>query len=213
MRKRLPLAILFAAAAFLPMACGKKTPVVPSLSIDAGFTLGDGGAVPEGGGAGAGVVEAGVADASVPIAMADAGASALPALVGPALDSAIDAALQAQAFKDAPGMTVEGQIGHATLAEGGTYNMLATLQPGRCYTFIAMSAALQVSTLEVKLMAPPLFNIEAGRSAATDKNPAILGRGKAATCPITPIALPYRVDVTARKGTGRVGIAVLSRGK
>ena len=41
----------------------------------------------------------------------------------------------------------------------------------------------------------------------------VLGKGKAATCPISPIAIPYRVDVVARKGAGRVGVAVYSRAK
>ena len=99
------------------------------------------------------------------------------------------------------------------VTEGGTFNMVVTLQPGRCYTIIAMSAPLQVSTVEVKLLAPPLFNIEAGRSGAGDKNPAVLGKGKGATCPISPIAVPYRVDVVARKGAGRVGVALFSKAK
>ncbi len=33
------------------------------------------------------------------------------------------------------------------------------------------------------------------------------------TCPISPIAIPYRVDVIARKGAGRVGVAVFSKVK
>ena len=213
MRKSLPLVCLLATAAFVPIACGKKAPTVPSISLDAGISLGDGGAA-EGG-----------ADASIPMASAPASASAAPsgsavspatsgvALLGPALDAAIDATIQAQAAKDAPGMNVEGQVAHSTLAEGTTFNMLVTLQPGRCYTIIAMSTPLQISQLEVKLLAPPLFNIEAGRSGAGDKNPAVLGRGKGHTCPISPIAIPYRVDVTARKGAGRVGVAVFSKPK
>ena len=215
MRKSLPLVCLFATAAFVPIACGKTAPVVPSLSIDAGFSLGGDGGRTDGG-----------ADSSVPVATAPPPASGAPAasgsappagsaaaLLGPALDAAIDVGIQAQAAKDAPGMSVDGQIGHTTLAEGGTFNMLVTLQPGRCYTIIAMSAPLQVAQLEVKLLAPPLFNVEAGRSGAGDKNPAVLGKGKSHTCPISPIAIPYRVDVTSRKGIGRVGVAVFSKAK
>ena len=211
MRKSLPLFLLFATAAFVPVACGKKAPVVPSLSVDAGITLGDGGI--EGGTDASALTTDASAPASASGSASGAPAGSAGALLGPALDAAIDVAIQAQAAKDAPGMSVEGQVSHTTLAEGGTFNMVVTLQPGRCYTVIAMSAPLQVSTAEVKLLAPPLFNIEAGRSGAGDKNPAVLGKGKGATCPISPIALPYRVDVTARKGAGRVGVAVLSRAK
>lgn len=211
MRKSLPLVVLLATAAFVPTACGKKEAVVPSLTIDAGLSLGDGGA--EAGPDAAAPLEAGAPDAA-PLASGSTSpfGSAAP-LAGAALDVAIDAGLQAQGAKDAPGMALEGQVGHSTLVEGGTFNMLVTLQPGRCYTIIAAAPPGQVSQLEVKLLAPPLFNVEAGRSAAGDKNPATLGKGKAMTCPISPIAIPYRVDVIARKGAGRVGVAVFSKVK
>jgi len=212
MRKSLPLVLLLATAAFVPIACGKKEAVVPSLTVDAGLAL-DGGAGDAGDAGDAGARDA-APDAALPVASGSASpSSSAAALAGPALDAAIDLGIQAQAAKDAPGMSVDGTASHATLAEGAVFNMLVTLQPGRCYTIIAASAPLQVSTVEVKLLAPPLFNVEAGRSAATDKNPAVLGKGKAATCPISPIAIPYRVDVIARKGAGRVGVAVYSRAK
>jgi hypothetical protein len=215
MRKSLPLVVLLATAAFVTIACGKKDPIVPKLEVDAGFAFGGDAAAPEGGTDGSAPVASGPPSASVAPLGGDAGAPAgsAAALLGPALDSAIDVALQAQAAKDAPGMSLDGQIGHTTLAEGGTFNMLVTLQPGRCYTVIAMSAPLQITQLEVKLLAPPLFNVEAGRSGASDKNPAVLGKGKGATCPISPIAIPYRVDVIARKGAGRAGVALLSKAK
>jgi len=208
MRKTLPLVVLLATAAFVPMACGKKDPVVPTMTADAGLAIGDGGADA------AALTMADAAADAAPVASGSAAPSgSIAALAGPALDAAIDLGIQAQAAKDAPGMSVEGTINHTTLAEGAVFNSLVTLQPGRCYTIIAASAPLQVSTVEVKLLAPPLFNVEAGRSGATDKNPAVLGKGKTATCPISPIAIPYRVDVIARKGAGRIGVAVFSRAK
>ena len=208
MRKSWPLVVLLAASAAVPIACSKKQPVVPTMTVDAG--IGDGG-LPEAGDAGMlAIADAGVADAAP-----SASASAMPsssAALGPALDLAIDTAIQAAALKSAPGMAVEGTVNHQTVAEGGSFNQLVTMQPGRCYTIIAMSAPTQVGTLEVKLMAPPLFTVEAGRSGATDKNPAVLGKGKG-TCPILPIAVPYRIDTVARKGGGRVGVAVYSKAK
>ena len=92
------------------------------------------------------------------------------------------------------------------------FGMVVTLQPGKCYTIIAMSAPLQVSELDVRLQTLGIVT-EAGHSPPTDKNPAILGRGKTPTCPISPIPLPYKVDVSARKGAGRVAVAVFSRSK
>jgi hypothetical protein len=75
-----------------------------------------------------------------------------------------------------------------------------------------MSPPLQVSELDVHLFMLTL-NIESGHSPPTDKNPAVLGKGAAKTCPISPIAVPYKVDVSARKGGGRVGVAVFSKSK
>ncbi len=210
MRNRLPLVLLVATALSVPIAiaCG-KAPVVPSLSVDAGFSYGsDSGAVPDGQ-----VAPVSTVPDAGPTAPAPSGSASPLGSAASLLDPALDAAIQAQAAKDAPGMSIEGQTGHATLAEGGTFTMLTTLQPGRCYTIVAMSAPLQVSQLEVKLLAPPLFNIEAGRSGASDKNPAVLGKGKSATCPMALFPVPYRVDVIARKGAGRIGVAVYSRAR
>lgn len=216
MRKSLPAAVLLTLAsgaiALVPVACG-KSPAVPSVSLDAGFALGvgEGGAPSEAGaplGLGAVPTDAGTDAAPDASAAADAGGGLLAAGV----DAALDAAIAARAPKDAPRMTSEGAVGRDTLQQGGHFGMVVTLQPGRCYTIVAMSPPLQVSELEVKLLMLPL-SIEAGRSPASDKNPAVLGRGKAATCPISPIPVPYKVDVTARKGAGRIAVAVFSRAK
>ncbi len=37
--------------------------------------------------------------------------------------------------------------------------------------------------------------------------------GAKALCPISPIALPYKLDAVATKGAGRVGVKVYSRAK
>jgi hypothetical protein len=219
MRKSLPLAVLLATAAFVPAACS-KTPAVPSVSVDAGMAFG----FPEGGApvgmpssSGAPMASGSAAPSGSASAAASAAPSAAPSgsaanLLGAGVDAALDAAIVAQAAKDAPGMTAEGPAGHETLLPNGHYGMVVTLQPGKCYTIIAMSPPLQVSELDVRLFMLPL-NIESGHSPPTDKNPAVLGKGAAKTCPISPIAVPYKIDVSARKGAGRVGVAVFSKSK
>jgi hypothetical protein len=217
MRKSLPLVVLFAAAALVPVACG-KTPAVPGVSLDAGFSFGglDGGAPVATGDAAPGdaaPMASGSAAPSGAPAGSDAGpAASASALLGAGLDAVIDLAMAGDATKDAPGMTAEGQPGRSTLAEGGHFNLIVTLQPGRCYTIIAMSAPAQITELGISLFALPL-NFEAGRSGATDKNPAVLGKGKSPTCPISPIALPYKIDVVAKKGAGRMSVQLFSRSK
>jgi hypothetical protein len=212
MRKSLPLVLLLAVSAFVPAACS-KTPAVPSTSLDAGAALGDGG----GALAPSGSPMASSSAAPSGSTAASGSASAAPsasasALLAAGVDAALDAAIVAQALKDAPGMTAEGGPGHETLQQGGHFGMVVTLQPGKCYTIIAMSAPLQVSELDVHLFMLPL-NLESGHSPPTDKNPAVLGRGAQRTCPVSPIAVPYKVDVSARKGAGRIAVGVFSKSK
>jgi hypothetical protein len=219
MRKSLPLAILLAVAAFVPAACS-KTPAVPGVTLDAGLALGfaDGGApdaapAPSGAPMASGSAAPSASASAAPSGSASAAPSGSAAnLLGAGVDAAIDAAIVAQAAKDAPGMTAEGPAGHETLQPNGHYGMVVTLQPGKCYTIIAMSPPLQVSELDVHLFMLPL-NLESGHSPPTDKNPAVLGRGAAKTCPISPIPVPYKIDVSARKGAGRIGVAVFSKSK
>lgn len=222
MRKSsLPLAVLTTVAAvvaaFVPAACS-KTPAVPTASLDAGlaFGAGDGGApsaMPSGAPMGSSSAAPSASASAAPSGSASAAPSgSAPALVAAGVDAALDAAIVAQAAKDAPGMTAEGVTGHETLQQGAHFGMVVTLQPGKCYTIIALSAPLQVSELDVHLFMLPL-NLESGHSPPTDKNPAVLGRGAQKTCPVSPIPVPYKVDVSARKGAGRVAVAVFSKSK
>ena len=214
MRKSLPLAVLLAVAAFVPAACS-KTPVVPGVTLDGGLAVGfvPDAAAPGPTPSGAPVVSGSAAPSASASASAAPSASASAAnLLGAGVDAALDAAIVAQATKDAPGMTAEGPAGHETLQPNGHFGMVVTLQPGKCYTIIAMSPPLQVSELDVHLFMLPL-NIDSGHSPPTDKNPAVLGKGAAKTCPISPIPVPYKIDVSARKGAGRIGVAVFSKSK
>ncbi len=208
--RKLSVAALAAVIGAVPfLACGNKPPpppVTPTPVADAAPEAGDAGP------------EAAAPDAA-PLAVADAGPPAVdagakpPANLGEALDGAIDLAIKAAAQKDAPNMAPEGAPGRATLAEGEHFAMIVTLAPNRCYTVIAFSPTGQVQQLDVKLMAPPFFNVPAGSSPASDKNLAEIGKGKGALCPILPIPVAYKVDVGSKKGAGRMGVQVFARNK
>jgi hypothetical protein len=93
--------------------------------------------------------------------------------------------------------------------------MVVTLAPGRCYTFIAFSPPGNVTQLDQKLLGV-LLAIEAGKASPPDKSMpglSVMGKGKDAICPISPVPVPYKVDVIAKKGSGRVGVQVYSRSK
>ncbi|MBS2016290.1 MAG: hypothetical protein JST00_25630 [Deltaproteobacteria bacterium] len=129
-----------------------------------------------------------------------------------AVDHALDVAMLALADREAPGMKPEGQPLRVTLRENELSAFVVTLHPGRCYTFIAMSGPLQVTQLDMKLMLLP-FNIESLHTGPKDTNPVFLGRGSAPTCPVAPFDIQYRVDVTAKRGTGRIVAQMFSRPK
>lgn len=191
------------------VACSSKKPnppVTPVATADAGAD--DAGALD----GSAGDPEGGVADGGLAQDMTDGGLVA-PAIPAEALDVAIDTAVAAQAGKLAPKMTLEGQPLRATLQPGERANMVVTMAPGKCYTFVAFSPPGNVSKIELKLMSPPFYNVEAAKSGAGDKSTAVIGKGSAPQCPISPIAVPYRVDAIAAQGGGRIGVYVYSRSR
>jgi hypothetical protein len=206
--RKIAIVVTLASSAALVAACASKKPNPPmtvTVSTDAGFGAAETGApvAPE------------ASDAGVAAAPPDAGAP--PGVVGsPAealIDGAIDLAIGTAALKSAPKMDKDGVASHSTLAEGGHFSMMINLAPNRCYTIIAHSPTGAVSQLDLKLFGPPFFNIEAGKSATADKNTPVIGKGAQALCPIIPLAVPYKVDVAATKGAGRIGVQVYARSK
>lgn len=211
MRKSLLSLVLLA-------ACGSnKANVNASASLGGDAGPGDAGAVDaamEEAGADAGMMDGGMdSGTGAYTSFLPDGGMLQPAVPPEALDVAIDTAVNAQAGKLAPKMTLEGQPLRATLKEGERANMVVTMAPGKCYTFVAFSPPGNVAQLDLKLMTPPFYNVEAAKSGASDKNQPVIGKGTAAQCPVSPIAVPYRLDAIATKGAGRVGVYVFSRSK
>ena len=201
MRKSLVFAVSGTLTVAMLMACGsKKDAVAPQPAWDAG-------PMPS---ASAGPVMMPV-DAGAPGATMDAGGGL--AAVGDALaDGAIDLAIGTAGAKAAPKMDKEGATTHTTVKEGDHFGMAISMQPGRCYTIVGYAPPGSVTQLELKLLGVPLNN-EAGHSPAGEKNMPVIGKGAAATCPVLPVAMPYKIDAAAVHGAGRIGIQVFSRPK
>ena len=200
MRKSLPhrviLTIALAALGLLPAACSKQQPP-PQVAYAP--------------------VSSGSVPSATPSGTTPPGGQPMPVATGAdpitlAADAALDVAMLAQADREAPGMKPEGQPLRVTMKENDLSAMIVTLQPNHCYTFIAMSGPLQVSDLEIHLMLLP-FNVEAQRSLPNTRNPAFIGRGNQPSCPVVPIPIQYRVDVIAKKGSGRVVAQMFARPK
>ena len=213
MSTRCPLVTLGVCSAALTMALAcASSPSAPPASPEA----------TQDGGAPMPAVMA--SDASVPVpvvpgpgpsvspSFVDAGASPM-AMGEAAVDAVVDLAINAAAPKLAPKMEREGQPIRATLKEGEHFPVMVTLAPNRCYSIVATSPIGSVEKLELKLFGPPFYNVEAGKSGASDKNMPVIGKGSAALCPVLPLPVPYKLDVFASKGAGRVGVHVLSRSK
>lgn len=156
---------------------------------------------------------AAVSDAGAPVAdaapaTAPTGSAALGALLG----AVIDPGIKALAVKAAPNMTPEGELQTGTLQEGGHFGFVHSLQAGRCYTIIGFSPTGSIVDLDLNLLTPPFYTVNAGKDSTKDNQP-IIGKGKDATCPIVPLAVPYKIDVSAAKGAGVFGVQVFSRAK
>ncbi|MGO8999403.1 MAG: hypothetical protein ACLQVI_39260 [Polyangiaceae bacterium] len=120
--------------------------------------------------------------------------------------------LAAQAAIHAKGETLQGQIAKANLQEGGHNEFMVTMQPGTCYTIIGFSPPGQVKNVDLHLLAPPFYNMLAGQDT-TDNNTAFIGSTPNPMCPIIPLPLQYKVDITARTGSGTVGVGVYTKSK
>ena len=137
-------------------------------------------------------------------------ASAMPTA---APDAVVQALLAPLAAKYAPGMQPEGAALSANLAEGGSTEMIVSMTGGKCYTIIGASPlGVGVKDLNIKLLTPPFYTLSAGQDS-TVSNEAVIGGGKAPTCPLVPMPIAYKLTVTAAKGAGPVGVQVYSKTK
>lgn len=133
---------------------------------------------------------------------------------------ALQTAIQARAKKEVSfGMKPEGAFACQKVNEGGSASVAVTLQPGRCYTFLAHSYP-DVTEIDVYLkpnLGPnpaPLLQAFAGAPFAQDSDTgpnAAIGRNK--DCFKNPLPIPGAaiVEVTSRTGAGPVAVQVYSR--
>ena len=112
----------------------------------------------------------------------------------------------------APGMTPEGNLVKDTLAADAHRTELVTLAGGKCYTIVAFSPAGQVTNVDLHLLLPPFFNMEAGHDNESD-NTAVIGKGTGAICPALAMAVQYKLDVHAKAGQGAIGVQIYSKNK
>ena len=123
-----------------------------------------------------------------------------------------DTGLKAAAVQYAPLMMPEGAAYKDTLAAGSHKAFDVTLAGNKCYTIIAYSPPGNVSNVDLHLLVPPFYNMDAGHDDSTSST-AVIGKAPAPICPFTLIPIPYRVDVSAKSGQGQVVVQVYSKPK
>lgn len=122
----------------------------------------------------------------------------------------LDAMLKTETDKLAKGMTSDAPPTKGMVQEGSKLEVVVTLQPGRCYSIVAVSA--QGTSLDMDLLMAPFFTMSAGKNSKTG-NVALIGGSSNPLCPLAILPIPYRLDVTAKKGSGQVVVQVLSKTK
>ena len=120
-----------------------------------------------------------------------------------------DRGLADAAAKHASGMTPDGEVAKGTLTEGGHLGFIVKLEPTKCYTIVAFGAG--VEDLDLYLLVPPFYNLLGAHDVSTGSSAVIGGSPK--MCPISPIAVPYKIDMHAKKGGGAVAAQVFSKPK
>jgi len=123
-----------------------------------------------------------------------------------------DLGLKAAAVRYAPLMLPEGAAYKDTVAAGGHKAFDVTLAGNKCYTIIAFSPPNNISDVDLHLLVPPFYNMDAGHDDS-NAGTAVIGKAPAPICPFTLIPIPYRVDVSAKAGQGQVVVQVYSKSK
>jgi hypothetical protein len=116
----------------------------------------------------------------------------------------IEAAIKANAAKNAPGFTPASSIGRATLKTGEHAGMNFTMLQGKCYVVFG-AGATGITQLGLNLLFPATPpNAAIASDTGNGANP-VLGAGKP-LCP--PVQSAVRVDAVAMGGAGNVGVQV-----
>jgi hypothetical protein len=117
----------------------------------------------------------------------------------------LSAGIQYNAQQNAPGMRADGSPVKLTLSQGQTGEGQVTLQPGKCYTLVgaSMPGVLDVS---VKATYPvPMQGQVLGQSANPGPMPVVFAKDACFRNP-APIAMPIRIEVQMKSGSGQVAV-------
>jgi len=118
----------------------------------------------------------------------------------------ISVGIQQSAQANAPGMRADGTTVRLQLSQGQTSEGQIQLQAGKCYTLIAASnpGVLEVS-IKVTMPAPMQTQVLGESEAGMNPMPTVW-KGNCYKSPLPMGAMPARLEVTMKSGSGMIGI-------
>jgi hypothetical protein len=131
---------------------------------------------------------------------------AAPANGGSGGTDLISVGIQQSAQANAPGMRADGSAVRLQLSQGQTSEGQIQLQAGKCYTLIAASnpGVLEVS-IKVTMPSPMQAQVLGESEAGMNPMPTVW-KGNCYKSPLPMGAMPARVEVTMKSGSGMIGI-------
>ncbi len=125
----------------------------------------------------------------------------------------ISIGIQSNASQNAKGMTKVGQAIRLTLQQGQTQESQVNVPAGKCTTLVAASmlGVLEVS-IQATLPAPMQQQVFGQNDPGPNPMPVVGANEKCFTIPGMPgMAIPVRVAVTMKQGSGQIGIQVYQK--
>jgi hypothetical protein len=146
-------------------------------------------------------------------APAGGGGSATP--IDPNFAAAATVPLFLFSQTEAPAMQKEGPIVAGNFQQGQTLESQFQVQPGKCYTVLAVGAGVQEVDLVMLALTPvPGLSPELGRDKGAGHQASLGGRGqciKPLTATLFPMPITAKWVVTARVGAGVIAGQLFSK--
>lgn len=122
-----------------------------------------------------------------------------------------EARLERLAERHAAGLSGGGLVASQSLEQGDKLELPLTLEPGRCYTLIAVgSPGITDLLAQLLLQAPPLPEMVAAQENQPGGEAVLGGDGSCFKNPL-PVSAPAVGRVTVRSGRGRVWLRIYSQ--
>jgi len=128
----------------------------------------------------------------------------LAARIDPNFAAAATGPLMLFAQQQAPGMQREGNVAAAQFQEGQTLEEPVNLQPGKCYTVLAVGAGVGEVDIQLQLTTPmPGMNPALAQDSGSGQQAALGGGGNCYKWP-WPMAGQAKYVIKATRGAGIV---------